>query len=158
MSKKKKAFFFYSPLHTWCLLLYLMTLLLLLMNEQRKSPDRLQLLTSAGERLDELIFSDKQKQKLYIPVRPRRKKKKKKNFPLKLSSSISHSHQSGFLCSAFLYKSRWDNTSLLPLGWTCSWSNFTLGALWEVFISGSGEGILLKVSLSEELISGTCVS
>lgn len=32
--------------------IYLMTVLLLLMNEQRKSPDRLQLLTSAGERLD----------------------------------------------------------------------------------------------------------
>lgn len=51
-----------------------MTVLLLLMNEQRKSPDRLQLLTSAGERLDQLIFSDKQKQMLYIPVHLRKKR------------------------------------------------------------------------------------
>lgn len=41
--------------------------------------------------------------------------------------SVSHSHQRFYPCSLFLYKRRWENTSLLLLDFTRCQSNPTLG-------------------------------
>lgn len=64
--------------------------------------------------------------------------------------SVSHSHQCFSPCSLFLYKSRWENTSLPPTGLNVvpvkSHSQHLLSIFFFFFIKWTGKGILHKIS------------